>query len=441
MAIFRSALQKLGSYLLTVSDEPERRTPERTPFHHLSESAFEQQACRLMQAQNAEANGIVAGSVQLLGLSEIRRSVGDGPHSVASVVRRIAEQVIKKNLAEDDAFFRNDDETFLLCFASDSKHAAETTTKLIAAEITARLKAEAPDAALRVDQTVAQIDHGSLEAGHQSIVGAIAAALQKVREEAEQTIVAWRQHLLRNATVRYSPVWSPTKHVVSMYRTMLDPETGRQALRRLNMISNSDDLTIVLFELDCLLVGHAIQALHTLLSHSGTVQILIPINLGSLNNRAHRQEYLGLCQNFPESYKKLLLFELHSAPPGTGVSRIVDLALMLKVHSGGVIIEAQPDAERLQELAVGGLHGISINGKSLPQKPLAASQRLSRVMSAAKACGLKVFVHGADTVGLAEAAASSQVDWVDGRGLALPVSEPRSAYRINPYAASWRAGA
>lgn len=203
MAIFRSALQKLGSYLLTVSDEPERRIPERTPFHHLSETAFEQQACRLMQAQKAESNGIVAGSVQLLGLNEIRRSVGDGPHSVAGVVHRIAEQVIKKNLAEGDAFFRNDDETFLLCFASDSKHAAETTTKLIAAEITARLKAEAPDAALRVDQTVAQIDHDSLEAG--SIVGAIAAALQKVREEAEQTIVAWRQHLLRNATVRYTP--------------------------------------------------------------------------------------------------------------------------------------------------------------------------------------------------------------------------------------------
>ena len=53
--------------------------------------------------------------------------------------------------------------------------------------------------------------------------------------------------------------------------------------------------------------------------------------------------------------------------------------------------------------------------------------------AAGTALSLKVFVHGADTVGILDAAQKARADYVDGRAVALPMDEPKTVYRWTPH--------
>ena len=113
--------------------------------------------------------------------------------------------------------------------------------------------------------------------------------------------------------------------------------------------------------------------------------------------------------------------------------RLIDTAVALKPYAQGVLVELPASGGQLQELASARLFGVSVDSKSLPRNVGQATPTLSRVVSAAALHNLKVFVHGADTVGLLEAAQKAGADYVDGRAVALPLVEPKTAYHWSPH--------
>ena len=378
---------------------------------------------------------LVAGAVRLLGIDEIKRALGDNWPTLATTAMRLTEQVISRHLGPLDTYEQYNNEAFVLTFATGGKLAAEKTTRAIVREITERLAHEAPSARLRVDHTVAELDWSVIEDAERrgsSISDAIADRLSKVREEARNATVAWRQQLLENTTVRFGQVWNPRTHIIAIYRVMLDAETGKQALERIGALANTDELRLAMFDLDCLLLGRAIEALHCLLSSGGKAQLLIPVNFHTLNDKLSRERYLKLCRDVPDGYKKFILFQAHGVVPGTPTSRITEVANTLKAHAHGVVVEVTAQAPMLQDLAATNLLGICISAKNFHCRSLEATQRLSRLVTAARGKGLKLFIDSADTIGFVSAAIEADVDYIDGPGIALPSSEPRSAHRWNP---------
>ena len=438
--MFRTALRTMGKYLIALSTpqaEPRRSPPARPVPPGPSPNDFERKTRHLAEARKAAAIGgtpttMVAGSVQFVGMDEIKRSLGAAWQSVADVAFAIAEETIRKHLSEQDAFRRRGEETFILTFATTNKVEAEAKTRAIVQDIRDLLAERTPEAKLELDHTVTEVDWAIVESGPESIIDSIALALRKVREEAAIAATVWRHHLIQNAAIRYSPIWNPGKRLVASYRILLDDETGKHAFQRLGAVSSPEDLRLVLFELDCLMIGRAVQALHGLLDRGGKAQLLIPVNYSTLNDRLHREQYMKLCLDVPQSYKKFVLFHLHGPMSGTPAGRIIDIGLALKLHAQGVLVDLPIDPARVQEFAGTSFHGVSINAKSLATPVLEATQRLGRLVAAARAVGLKVFVHGADTVGFAEAAVNARADYIEGRGIAMPAAEPKTAYQWNP---------
>lgn len=424
MAFIRTGLKKLAGMLLALTvDAPlPAASPKANPPRSFGEM------------RKANARTLVAGSIQLLGLAEIKQQLGARWSEMADIAVRIAEQTIRRHISAEDAYQRHGKETFLLCFASPDKAHAEAKTRTIAEEIAMLLAQQSPDIPLRVDHTVAEMEWADIDkGGAESIAEVMARELRQVRERAEASARAWRNDLVRNAGIRFGPIWQSSRRIITGYRAMLNEQTGTRALQRLAGITTPEELKSTLHEIDCLILGRAIKALDRLLHAGGTAQMLVSVNFNSLSTRATREKYLSLCRDIPQQYKRLLLFEVHGAPNGTPVSRLVEIALALKAYGHGVLVEPPVSGGQLQELASVGLFGLSVAAKSLPCNGGNATTALTRLVSAANSLNLKVFVHGADTVGILDAAQKARADYVDGRAVALPMAEPKTAYHWTPH--------
>lgn len=424
MAFFRTGLKKLASMLLALTDDVPppaagRSSNRSRPFREL---------------RTASSSTIVAGSIQLLGMAEIKQRLGPRWRTVADIAFRIAEQTIQRHISSEDAYQRHGGEAFVLCFASPDKAEAEAKTRAIAEELAMLLVQQTPQVTLRVDHAVAEVEWADIDKGEEeSIAELIARELRQVRERAEFSARTWRNELLRSAGIRFGPIWHPAGQIVTSYRTMLNEQTGTHALQRLAGVTMPEELRSTLHELDCLIVGRAIRALDRLLRAGGMAQMLVSVNFNSLSTRATREKYLNLCRDIPRHYNRFLLFEVHGAPNGTPVSRLVEIALALKPYGHGVLVELPASGGKIQELAFVGLFGLSVAAKSLPRDIGQATAVLTRLVVAATALNLKVFVHGADTVGILDAARKARADYVDGRAVALPLAEPKTAYRWTPH--------
>ena len=424
MTFIRTGLNKLGSVLLALTADaaPPPASPNPNPSRSFGEM------------RTASSPTVMAGSIQLLGMAEIKQRLGARWSAVANIAFRIAEQTIQRHISAEDAYQRHGTETFLLCFASPDKARAEAKTRTIAEEIATLLAQQTPQIPLRVDHTVAEVEWAEIDKGEaDSIAELIARELRQVRERAESLARACRNELVRTAGIRFGPIWHPPRRIVISYRAMLNEQTGTHALQRLAAVTTPEELKSTLHELDCLIVGRAIKALDRLLHAGGAAQILVSVNFNSLSTRATREKYLNLCRDIPQHYKRFLLFEVHGAPNGTPVSRLLEIALALKPYGHGVLLELPASGGQLQELASVRLFGLSVDAKSLPRNVGRAMTVLTRLVSAATALNLKVFVHGVDTVGILDAAQKARADYVDGRAVALPMAEPKTAYRWAPH--------
>ncbi len=423
MKFLRAGLKKLASLLLAMTDDNRQSD---TGKYGGSPRTF-----REMRAANAPT--IMVGNIQLLGMERIKLRLGDQWSAVADIAFRIAEQTIQRHIAAQDAYQRHGAETFVLCFASPDKAYAQAKTNAIAEEIATLLSQQTPSIPVRVDHTVAEVKWADIDKdGADSIADQIARELRQVRERTESSARAWRNELLHGAGIRFGPIWHPPGNIVTSYRTVLNEQTGTQALNRLTGVTTPEELKRTLHELDCLLVGRAIRSLDRLLHGGGMAQILISVNFNSLSSRATRDKYLNLCRDIPDHCKRFLLFEVLGAPNGTPISRLIEIALALKPFGHGVLVEPPASGNQLQELASVGLFGLSVDAKALPHPVGQAASGLARLVSAATSLNLKVFVHGVDTVGLLDAARAARADYVDGRAVCQPMIEPKTAYRWKP---------
>ena len=432
----RRLFRRLGTYMLSLASDPSPPPPQsaRRPLQPPA-AEFETKVRDLVEARRRQpgaASTLLAGSIELLGMDEIKRSLGPAWSAVAGRARDIAEETIREHLTSEDTIQRHGEDSFILCFGTAQKAQAKAITQTIADRIRERLEREAPRSEVKVQHTVAEVEWRTIEPKGQSIVDSIAEALKKVREEAEAAAEAWRNRLLKEATIRFGPVWNAGGRVVPIYRTLLDKNTGEHALERMRAITCNTQMKETLFELDCMLLGRAIQALHTLLDGKGRTSLLIPINFTTLQERANRDQYLKLCRAMPELYRRFLIFELHGAPVGMPAARAIEIALMLKIYSHGVVVEAPLVWGRMQDFAVNSIFGISVSARSLPQRLPEATKRLEKIVAMAKGGDLRVFMHDADTVGMVEAAVGAQVDYIEGGAVAPPSPRPKPAHRWNP---------
>jgi len=258
--MLNSIFRKAGKYLIGLSESKPRAEAPRAPDPGRE---FSEQARRMASSRGTKDRQLVAGSIRFLDLDQIKRELGVNWGQASAAAYRVVEDTIRKHLSTDDSYARHGQDMFVLCFANASREAVEALMCDIAEEIKRTLSMSESNA-FRVAHDVEDVIFA--DGDEVPLIDTIANSLRRVRDEAENAAKMWREHLLRTASIRYKPVWSPSKKVVALHRAVLDEDTGRRTMQRLSSLSSVDEMLTVLFELDCLILGHATSALHDLVS-------------------------------------------------------------------------------------------------------------------------------------------------------------------------------
>lgn len=260
------------------------------------------------------------------------------------------------------------------------------------------------------------------------VIESVAATLRQVREDAEKAARAWRENFIRNAGVRFRPIWSPRKKVIAVHRTMLDDETGRQTIARLTALASIEDRMDLLFDLDCMILGRATAGLHDLLSRGGCSQLIVPVNFNTLACKEKRLNYLKLCQDIPASFRRFLLFEISNIPAGTPSGRIAELAVPLNSYAHGTFIEAAMDtAKMLLDGAGATIVGVVIHADQFAQS-CDPHAKLKNFVTQAIARNLRVLLEGVDSEACLQIGLAAGVDCLAGRAVAETIRTLRTVH-------------
>jgi GGDEF domain-containing protein len=424
--MLNSIFRRAGKFLIGLSDG--RPSTEAPRGSHTSRQSSDR-AMRTASGGGSNSRKLLAGSIRLLDLDDIRRELGVNWGRASGAVYRIVEDTIAKNLLAGDIHERHGQDMFVLCFASADREAVEARMCAIVEEIK-RALLKNNSGPFRVAHDVADI---MLADGDEvPLIETIAKSLRQVRDEAENAAKVWREHLLRTATIRYKPVWSPKKEVVAIHRAGLDEDTGRRTMQRLSSLSSVDEMLTVLFELDCLILGHAASGLHELVGRGGRTQLIVPVNFNSINLGTRRKRYLKLCADIPSAYRRFLLFEIRDIPPGTPAERVLDLIVPLNQYAHGTVIEASvSSAVDLVDGVGSAIMGVVTRADQFSGAVADVRARLKRHVKDLKARNLRVFLHGVNTPELVREASATGIDWIDGSCVANPTRELKTLYRWN----------
>lgn len=433
-SMIKRALQKMGEVLISLGTRTRSADASASPkAGSRQRQHFEQRSRRLIEARKDRAP-VLAGAIQLIGLSEMKQALGAAWANVAQEAYGIAERIIPTHLAETDVCQKYDDETYIICFADLDKASSERKAKRIVDDIKAALLEAASEVRhLRVDHSVTELAWADVQYTDAPLIDVLADSLKKVREEVEAARRTWHDTLLRDASIVFSPVWNARNQTILMYRCLLDDLTGKTTLRRIATLSDPEEMHSTLADLDCIILSRAVAALHDLLQKEEKAMSLIPVNFATLNDKACRDSYLRLCKDMPAPYRQYILFEIHGITAGVPTTRVAELMQYLQPHCKAVVLEAPLNEGRLGQLDGTGIFGISVQ----LHQPLdgEAATRLAKCVAAAHAHKLHTLAHGADTMGLARAAVKVGVDYIGGKAIAPPTDRLRSAHHwVPPYA-------
>ena len=281
-------------------------------------------------------------------------------------------------------------------------------------------------------QFVAEVDYGAgLDAG-QSFAETLLQSLHAIRQEADAACLRHREALLKDAEVFYRPVWDAARKRVPIFRSVLDERTSGTSLDYLQSLSSPDELHRAIADLDCLTFSRTIRDLHALVQDNGKAWFLIPAHFETLNAKSSREEYLKLCAAIPEGYRTFVLLEIYGIPECTPTGRLLDFVALLRGSCRALVFDLSFSEKHIAELGTAGVFGISTDLSGFRKTPAVVAQRFARYAELVQTKRLSTIAHGADTLGLVEAAIAAGFGYVSGQGITPVLPKPRNSFRLNP---------
>jgi hypothetical protein len=385
-----------------------------------------------------EAVPLVAGSLEIVGLDDVREALGERWGTIAEQAMAIAEAELQAQLGDTDIFRPYGNFSFLVCFAElDSEQAARRAGR-IALDLKTKLILQIPELAqvVGVEQFVGSIDRRELRLEGMPITDRLFATLQRIREETWAAARRSRQVLLRDIQVQFVPAWHTAKNVVILNRSVLDQTSGARTLAQFQGMAQPTQIHQTLAELDCLLLTKSIEALHNAnaASSRGSSAMLVPVSFRTLGNFRWRSDYCRLLKIMPDLYKGLLFLEIYDVPIGGYAGRLDELLELLNPLIKGVAVEVPLDYPDLSTVVRPGLWALAVNIAGSGRIDRHASLRLKQFAEAATAARTISLAHGANSLGLARAAVEAGFTYVDGPAIHPTMREPKAPSPLSPLA-------
>lgn len=425
--MFRTLAKSIGKLLITFSEgqaKPRRKhkKPKRIP----TERAFNRHATRLLD--DREDHSISAGVVQILGIDQIKADLGKRWPEVQDRASRIVEKVIRQHLSDEDLYHHQEPDNYVLCFKHLDQMAAEAETRQIVAEIEEQLLASVPEyASASVQHTVSEIDCELVLESDDGPLAAISQQLAAIRNEVNDAVQRARKYLKSNAEVCYRPVWTCKTGFVESYIARLDRRSGNDLLEYLQLVSDATTLAELTAEIDGVVLGRAVAALHQSLQAGCAPTVTLPVNYHTLNSANARESYLDLCRSIPEGYRKHLTFEITAVPETAPETRLLEIIQAIRACGRSTSVEVDLNSKTWMKLLDKGISGLALDMRFMRRQD---RDRLSELLRVARSAGVNVHIHRVNTRGAGRYALACEVASIDGEAIAARVDAPNRRYAL-----------
>lgn len=354
---------------------------------------------------------IQAGNLQMIGLQDIRETLGDDWPKSRDTINRIVDGVIRKHLSPGDVHYHLDNDEYLVLFVQLSHAQARNRAAAIAAEAERLILGEMPDHDLRVASTVAEIDRdfvtskvGSLNdlLTHVKSVGksgpaataaaagnrgdillfgdeddvpgdAGAPAYEPARSspamgagpdltDLDQSLDCLFQKktsatYLKECQAAFYPNFSTKRRNFAFYTVhVTHTPTGRIADTSDPMLDDPDELA---FLLDRYRLTTALLGLHRMVTGGHKGLISVPVSLATLATARTRNIYLNRFKDLPAGLFRSLCLIITDIPDGTPPSRIADTMNYIQRYCSVRVLEIAPDPRLIDLYASTGCHAFA----------------------------------------------------------------------------------
>jgi hypothetical protein len=399
-----------------------------------SHPTFEAGLALLTGPDDDRTDSLVAGSLQLVGLNDVRENLGARWEAISNQAIEIAELELQQQLEVTDFYRPYGDTSYLVCFSNLEQPAADHKARDIASAIRTKLAQRFPDIARiqDVEHFVAAVTRASLVGESGAITDRLYGTLQRMKHEARETARQFRATILRDFQVQYSPIWHTAKQVVILNRCQLDLAAGCRTLAQFQALADPLQLKRVGAELDLLLLTKSLETLHAMLRSRRGTGFVVPVTFRTVDDPVTRGEYIHLLSFIPDTYRKYIILEVCGLPETARAAQLREITSLTRGLAKGTAIEFEVNDQRLPDLLVEDAWAASVNLTGANSLDPELALQLRRFATTAQASCARTFAHGANSIGLALAALEAGINYVDGPAIHGPTKEPRAVSPLNP---------
>ncbi len=393
-----------------LSDQPPKVPAQRAPVPPQRESS---RKIRDFASEQADAEGqVLAGSVELVGLSDIRQSLGDRWSLLADKAARIAEQEIRRLLTVDDVCERYDEETFLICFANGDDESARSLAKCMSEAISSRIRAEIQELSeVGATSFVHRVDAEQM-AGAVEPFDFLCQSLRQIAAEAalEETNDARPAFaMMRKVPVVFQPMWPTNGFDPTINRCMF--EWSYEATHHDDDVPEKRGMAEAI---DCVLLTRTVEQIHHSMQARKPAKLLASVHFSTLERPKSRADYLRLASLLPDQYRRHLTLEIHGIPE---LCRTRAFSLVLNAASQ-VTDQLVARLPRLQLAADPAIYellcGLSLEAHRAEPTDLRNLTAWACELEMLSGRMFRTFVSGANSIVKARAALGQRVTYISG---------------------------
>jgi PAS domain S-box-containing protein len=272
---------------------------------------------------------LVAGKIKMIGLEEVKQTLGARWEAVAARAMDSAEHVIRRHCGARDTFSRTTDGGFLICFADASEEEATFRAAALGREIRARLVGEGEsEQAASVSTVAASVSVPDVPGQSADALAAIIgerlnAQLAQIEVKARQTLDA----ALHTTACRIEPVRnSRTRKIVAQYAKLPRDLEGRlhAAYSALSMKERQN------FDFDRLVLGIAAQQAVAQIATGAPLLTMVNLDFDVFLDRRRADRYLAACEALDTRLRQRLVVVLSGIPKNFPKSRMLECVVRLR---------------------------------------------------------------------------------------------------------------
>ncbi|HEX6957818.1 MAG TPA: hypothetical protein VF194_07520 [Ferrovibrio sp.] len=338
-----------------------------------------------------------AGTLQLLGLGGIQAVLGERWMERSDQIHRLIEGVLRRKLDVTDAFYRVDEENYLILFTRLGRREAEFKARVISEEIEKLIIGELPAGqSVVVSSNVTEVDRGvvlekiqsldelveyvraatgpEFEDGNVTLFGDVGAESTEPAKSAavgagpdladlDQSLSGLFQKksvaaFLKECQVGFYPAFSIKRRNFSIYHSSVVHVPTGKAADAVNdpFLENPEELS---FQLDRYTLTAGLLGVHRMLTSGRRGIVIMSASYETLATSKLRDVYFARLKEVPAGISKFLGIAVQNIPSGTPASRIAEVMAYVQPFFATRVLHVPPDFRLIDIYSGTGCHTFS----------------------------------------------------------------------------------